>query len=224
MRLVRLVCCRRTDESLRSVTWVDAREKYRGLAASYDRRVRLSERLRQRAFAESPLRAGDVVLDVGCVTGLSFPFIEKAIGPSGRLIGIEQSPEMLAVARERVEAAAWKNVSLIETSAEEAEIPVAVDALIFFVTHDIVRSQAALDNVFGSVKPGAQVLVVGSKWAPWWAFPVNLGVWFLARQYITTFEGLRRPWDRLTRFVPDLRVKQILLGAFYIALGTTRAG
>jgi SAM-dependent methyltransferase len=129
------------------------REKYRRLAANYDRRVRWSERLRRRVFPEFDLRAGDVVLDVGCGTGLSFPFLEEAIGPSGRLVGIEQSPEMLAVAEERVEAAAWQNVTLIEASAEAADIPVAVDALVFFVTHDIVRSQAALENVFGPPSP-----------------------------------------------------------------------
>jgi SAM-dependent methyltransferase len=203
---------------------MDAREKYRRLSASYDRRVRWSELLRRRIFPQFEIRAGDVVLDVGCGTGLSFPFIEEAIGPSGRLLALEQSPEMLAAARKRVEAAAWTNVSLIEAPAEAADIPMAVDALVFFVTHDIVRSQPALANVFGSARQGARVLVVGSKWAPWWAFPLNLPMWLLARQYVTTFEGFRRPWDRVIRFVPDLEVKQIVLGAVYVARGTTRGG
>jgi ubiquinone/menaquinone biosynthesis C-methylase UbiE len=202
----------------------DQIEQYRGIAANYDHRVRAGERLRKQAFAEFDLRVGDVVIDVGCGTGLSFPLIEEAIGPSGRLVGIEQSPEMLALARSRVKEAGWKNVSFVEASVQEAAIPVLADALILFRTHEIMRSPAALEHVFQFAKPAARVLVVGAKWAPWWAFPLNVGIWMAVRHVTTTFEGFRRPWDRVERFVRDLQVRSAALGAHYIAHGTTRAG
>jgi ubiquinone/menaquinone biosynthesis C-methylase UbiE len=47
------------------------------------------------------LGAGDTVLDVGCGTGLSFPLLIDAVGPTGHVIGVDSSPQMLAVARRR---------------------------------------------------------------------------------------------------------------------------
>jgi demethylmenaquinone methyltransferase/2-methoxy-6-polyprenyl-1,4-benzoquinol methylase len=82
------------------------------------------------------LRLGprDVVLDVGCGTGQAFPVLEEAIGPEGRLIGIDLSAAMLARAAERIERDGWRNVTLIESSVEEALVPVTADgALLSFV-------------------------------------------------------------------------------------------
>ena len=50
---------------------------------------------------------GEVVLDAGCGTGLNFERLEDGVGSQGRLVGIDQSPEMLAQARERVERHGW---------------------------------------------------------------------------------------------------------------------
>lgn len=204
------------------MTRADSKQQYRRIAASYDRKaqIRLGERLRHQAFAEFDLRVGDTVVDVGCGTGLSFPLIEEAIGPSGELVGIDQSPEMLAFARARVEDAGWTNVTFVEAPVEEADIPAAADALIFFRVHEVVRSTTALQHVFQSAKPTARVLAVGVKWARWWAFPLNLSIWLLTRNVTTTHEGFRCPWDRLQHFVPDMRVRPVALGAHYIAQGT----
>ncbi len=197
-----------------------SREQYRRRAWSYNCVGRWSEPIRRLAVERLRLRRGDVVLDVGCGTGLSFPFLERGIGPEGRIIGVDASPDMLAHARDRAEGNGWQNVVLIESAAADVVIPELVDALLFHFTHDVMRSPQALENVFRRAKPGACVAAAGTKWAPLWALSVNPIVWFYSRNYVTTFEGFRAPWSHLERLVPDLRVEQLLVGAVYIAGGT----
>jgi demethylmenaquinone methyltransferase/2-methoxy-6-polyprenyl-1,4-benzoquinol methylase len=192
---------------------------YKRRAATYDRGLALAQRLRlwprthHQAVARLSLEPGDVVLDVGCGTGLSFPFIEAQIGSEGRLVGIDLSPDMLAKARERVESSGWQNVTLIESAIEEADIPVAVDAVLFHFVGEVLRSRQALENIFRHVKAGGRVAAAGTKRAPWWAFPLNLYVWFFARRF-------GRPRAHLVRFVPDLTVEPVIMGGVYIAWGT----
>jgi ubiquinone/menaquinone biosynthesis C-methylase UbiE len=181
----------------------------------------MGEKLRKRAFEGFELRPGDTVLDVGCGTGLSFPLIERAIGPSGSIIAVEPSPQMLALAQARVEDSRWKNITFVSAAADEAVFPRPVDAIVIFRVHEVMRSRAALRNVFQAAKPKARVLSVGVKWAPWWAVPLNLVIWTVTRRVTTTREGFARPWDLLAEFVSDLRVRSVALGAHYIASGTT---
>ena len=138
---------------------------YRRLAGSYDLATAWLEPYRRRAISQLRLRPGDVVLDVGCGTGMSFEPIQAAIGPEGRLVGIEPSPEMLASARARVEDAGWSNVTLLEANAEDAAVPGPVDAVLFAFTHDVVISPEALANVLRQVKPGGRVAAAGPKWS-----------------------------------------------------------
>lgn len=199
------------------------REKYRRHAATYDRVGLMSQGTRRLAIDLLDLRAGDVVLDAGCGTGLSFPLIEKAIGLEGRIIGFDASPEMLARARSHVRSNGWDNVILIESAAEDAVIPEPADAVLFHFTHDILRSPRALENLFRQVKPGARVAAAGEKWSNCWLVPVNFYVWLLARGYVSTFEGFQRPWSYLERFVPDLEVRTRIFGAVYVAWGVFSA-
>lgn len=201
-----------------------AREIYRSLAEPYDRSVGAAQGVRREAIARLGLRRGDVVLDVACGTGLSFPLLEEGVGPEGRIIGIDLSPEMLAKARERIDNAGWQNVMLIESAVEEAAIPVAADAAFFHFTHDVMRSPAAIETVFRHLKPGGRVVSAGGKRAAWWALPVNIVMFFISRRYITTFEGFARPWSLLKQYVPNLRVTPALFGAAYIAQGTFQPG
>ena len=201
-----------------------ALELYRKMAPRYDRGGARwpFDGLRRRAVALLALKPGDSVLDVGCGTGLAFPLLEDAIGSEGRIIGIDQSPHMLAMARKRVEANGWPNITLIESSIEEATIPVRADAALFALSHDIMRSPRAVENVIKHVRPGGRISVAGMTWNPWWAFPFNLVHAFRLRRGATTYEGLSRPWTHLQALIPLLQVKRVFgahHGGYYLAWG-----
>jgi ubiquinone/menaquinone biosynthesis C-methylase UbiE len=180
--------------------------------------------MREQAIERLELRVGDVVLDVGCGTGLSFAPLEARIGPEGRVVGIDLSPDMLAIARKRVDREGWRNIMLIEALAERARFPVEADAALFVLTSDLMRSVEALENVLNHLRPGGRVAAAGVKWATSvWAAPVNLARRLQARPYVTTFEGRKRPWDLLEQLVPDLHVEATSLGRTYVACGIGRA-
>jgi len=198
-----------------------AKEKYRRCAPYFDEVAAptLGAAYQRRAIALLGLKRGDVVLDVGCGTGSNFAAIESAIGPSGRLFGVDLTEEMLAQARQRTIANGWRNVMLVHAAAERAYLPVRVDALLFSFTHDVLQSADALHNLLGYAKPGARVAACGLKWAPWWCVPLNALVYQLAQQYHTTFDGLCRPWGKLAQCLPHLQVTTLAFGTIYLASG-----
>jgi demethylmenaquinone methyltransferase/2-methoxy-6-polyprenyl-1,4-benzoquinol methylase len=196
--------------------------RYRAHAPGYDASAARTMALRRRTVARLALQPGQTVLDVACGTGLSFPLLEAGVGETGRIIGVELSPDMLALARERCAREGWRNVTLIESAMETVEIPGPVDAILFNFTHDVLRSAAALERIFAAARPGARVAVAGMKLAPRWMAPVNLLVRAQARPYMTTFEGLARPWDRLERHLAGFERESVLFGTGYIGWGEAR--
>jgi arsenite methyltransferase len=179
---------------------------YRQLAADYDRRTRLIDAQRRRAVAALALRPGDVVLDAGCGSGFCFAPVLAAIGPSGRLLAFDPVPGLLAIARARIARAGWANVELREGAAESVRFDVAADALLLSYVHDVLQSEAALDNLLAQAKAGARVVACGSVLWPRWGWPVN--AWLRARHrgYIANPENFDRPWAKLAPRLADFRV------------------
>jgi ubiquinone/menaquinone biosynthesis C-methylase UbiE len=194
-----------------------ALEQYRHAAAGYDRHMRRFARWQRMAVERLHLQAGETVIDAGCGTGLSFPLLEAAVGATGRIIGIELSPEMISQARERVAAHGWENVTLVESSVETAAVESMADAALFSFTHDVLQSPVAVANVVAHLKPGARLASVGAKLAGGWSPLVNLFVRRSARPYMTTFRGLDRPWRELERYVHEIDVTSLALGGAYVA-------
>ena len=194
--------------------------QYRERAAVYDFELALFEPIRRQAVALLALKRGDLVLDLGCGTGLSLPLLREAVGPSGRIVGVEQSPEMIEKARERVAQHRWHNVSLLCAPVEAVALPAGADAALFHFTHDILRRPEAVAHVVRQLKPGARVAASGLKWAPRWAPVVNLLVLPAALRSVSSLEGLDRPWSHLADCLGGLEVESLLLGAVYMASGS----
>jgi SAM-dependent methyltransferase len=202
---------------------IRALRHYGAMADSYELRTASGDQWRTDLVASLAPRRGEVILDVGCGTGRNFEQILRRIGPDGRLIGIEQSPEMLARARALVQRRGWTNVELVHAGAEDVALPATADAALLCAVHDVMRSPAALANVLRHVRDGGRIVAGGAKWAPWrtrGAVSLNLSTWRLNRECVSTFEGFQQPWSRLAGLIPHLRVDELFYGGGYVASAT----
>ncbi|MFB2600346.1 class I SAM-dependent methyltransferase [Herbiconiux sp. P17] len=181
-------------------------EIYRKKAKRYDLTSRLypapgypQRAQRLRAVRELGLRAGDTVVDLACGTGLNFPLLQEAIGPGGRIIGVDLTDAMLARAEDRIEANGWGNVDLVQADAADFGFPAGVDAIL---------STYALTQVpeCGQViAHGAAALSRGGRWVvldlkvpdltpPWLS---RLGSVAVRRSASLDEWIVRRPWEAI---------------------------
>lgn len=193
--------------------------KYRLRAARYDLELLPFEPVRTEAIAVLDPRPGETVLDVGCGTGLSFGPLLRRLSTQGHVVGIEPSPEMLELARQRIAAHGWRGVTLLQAGAADAPLQGAADAAMFHFTHDVLRDAQALDHVLAHLRPGGRVVAAGLQWAPPWMLPANLFVLGAALYSVTCMEGLDQPWTLLAERLQALEVRTRGFGGIYIASG-----
>ena len=192
---------------------------YRELAPRYDYFTRRINRIRCRTIEALGLRPGETVLDAGCGTGWCVPKLAQRVGPSGRVIGFDPSPEMLAIAHARPGA---ERAELLEAAAETVRLPTAPDAILFSYTHDLIRSRKALDNLLGQARRGCRIAATSTKLYAPWLFPAN---WYLRvthRSYITNFESFAEPWSLLAQYLDDFRVETGPMTQHYVATGVVK--
>jgi ubiquinone/menaquinone biosynthesis C-methylase UbiE len=153
------------------VTQVDRRhdrliETYRKKAKHYDLTSLLypvpgypHRQQRLRTVRALGLRPGDTVVDIACGTGLNFPLLQEAIGPGGRIVGVDLTDAMLARAQERIDTNGWRNVSLVQSDAAEFDFPAGVDAILSTYALTQVPECSAV------IAHGAEALSGGGRWA-----------------------------------------------------------
>jgi SAM-dependent methyltransferase len=190
-------------------------------ARSYDRDTGVFQPYRRAVVEALPLQPGQVVLDVGCGTGLCCGLLREKVGPGGTVIGVEESPEMTAIAREHIAREGWRNVTVVRSRAEDARLEVTADAALFCAVHDILQSPRALRNVMAKLCPGARVAAGGGKWAAPVMVAVNSMVRMLHAPYVRDFSGFDRPWRYLEGLVEDVQVRETAFGGGYVMTGRT---
>jgi SAM-dependent methyltransferase len=192
---------------------------YAAGAASYDHRTDRFMVFRKRLVDALNLRRGDIVVDVGCGTGLCLPLLQEKVGTEGEIFAVDESVAMLDIARTRAAQAGWSNVSFLVAPASEVDLPVDADAALFCAVHDILRCPDSVENILAQLRPGAQVASGGGKWAAPWLLLLNTYIRALHRPFVRSFDGFDRPWSVLGAYLQELDVTDLEYGAGYVATG-----
>ena len=225
---------------------MDARELFAPLGPTYDRYAHLlsfGQDPRWRAFLVSRIpREAKRVLDVA--TGTAAVAIELARAePERTVVGLDQSPEMLAVARERV----GEQIQLHEGRAES--LPFAdgeFDALTFtYLLRYVDDVPATLRELARVVRPGGVIAMQEfglprGAWRPLWELYVRVGLpaagaviapgWHEVGSFLgPSIRGFWREWPERRLLdawrdagLDDVHARQMSLGGGCVVWGTRR--
>jgi ubiquinone/menaquinone biosynthesis C-methylase UbiE len=201
---------------------------YRGMAHRYDLTSNLYRifgfqmgSFRRTAVGALELCAGDTVVELGCGTGLNFPLLERAVGPCGKIIGVDMTDAMLAKARERISRYGWSNIELVQSDVAKYVFERRVDGILStFVMEFVSEYDDLIRRCSAALIPG-KTLVIGDLKHPGgrlaWVAPFLSG---LARPYGTTMDlADRRPWESVRTYLGDTKLKEFYFGCAYLAYG-----
>jgi ubiquinone/menaquinone biosynthesis C-methylase UbiE len=109
------------------------------------------------ALANYQFRGDEWILDIGCGDGKTSAKIAEQV-PRGRVVGIDTSTSMLAVAKQ-----AYGNIKNLEFHLQDAMVmhfEQKFDLVVsFFAMHWIKDQAAVLKNVYQVLKPGGRVIM-----------------------------------------------------------------
>jgi SAM-dependent methyltransferase len=189
-------------------TWDDSAEGWKRWWPTFERSAQI---VNDRLVELAGVRAGNRVLDIATGSGEPALTIARAVGPSGRVVAVDMSPGMLAIARERIDAAQLTNVDLVESDAESLRLdPHSFDAALcrwgLMFMPDLEGMVRAIHR---ALKPGARFATAV------WAQADKVPMLGLARDAIRRITGIVPPPNALdpTRLADTSIVERSLAAA-----------
>jgi demethylmenaquinone methyltransferase / 2-methoxy-6-polyprenyl-1,4-benzoquinol methylase len=151
------------------------REMFDRISPSYDRMNRLMSmgldgRWRRRAVREAAVAPGDHVLDVCCGTGDLAIELRRAVGPSGRVVGLDFSPQMLDVARGKTGQVEWVQGDALALPFADGEFAAATVA---WGVRNLADHEQGFREMARVVRPGGRVVCLEMSTPPPWAAPFS---------------------------------------------------
>ncbi|MBT7755451.1 MAG: methyltransferase domain-containing protein, partial [Candidatus Magasanikbacteria bacterium] len=167
------------------------------------------------------LRPGDTVVEIGCGTGLNFGLLRDAVGPSGRIVGVDLTDAMLEQAKERVQGQHWDNVTLVQSSAAAFDFPPELDGVISTFALTLEPDYAkVIEHARLALRPGGRLVVADIRLPPGWLrFFAPLMIWLVRPFAVSMAVAKRRPWEVMRETLAEFRYLPRYFGIGYIASG-----
>lgn len=111
--------------------------------------------------ALASLAPGETVLDLGSGGGIDVLLSAKRVGPTGRAIGLDMTPEMLALARKNAATAGATNVDFLQGNIEN--IPLEDGSVDVIISNCVINlspdKDAVLAEAMRVLRPGGRFAV-----------------------------------------------------------------
>lgn len=213
--------------------WVDCdrgtvRKRYDRIAQFipfFDRLFFLPGDLRRKAVGRLNLSRGDSVLDIGCGTGVNFPYLHDAVGSAGRIYGVDISPGMLRKAKARRDGQGWDNIELSERDVLDYAAPAPLDGVLFSLSYNTMPHHCAvLHHAWRQLRPGGRLVIVDAKLPPGWGGRLILPFSLWLMKHTMLGNPLIRPWEELAEIVGAVEMRERLFSSYYICSATKPFG
>lgn len=176
---------------------------------------------RKKAVTALQLKTGDTVVELGCGTGLNFALLQHAVGPKGKVIGVDLTAEMLDQAKTRIERHGWNNVELVQADAAAYEFPQNIGGVLStFALSLVPEYDAIIQYAADALSPGKRCVVLDLKHPermPMWL--VLFGVWVTRPFGVSLDLEGRHPWESVERYLVNTTFEELYLGFAYISAG-----
>jgi len=112
-------------------------------------------------FSLGPINLGETVVDAGSGAGLDSLIASRMVGPAGRVIGFDMTPEMLSKARAGAVAAGAANLEFCQGHIEALPLPDGFADLVISngVLNLMLDKVATLREWFRVLKPGGRLYI-----------------------------------------------------------------
>jgi arsenite methyltransferase len=110
-------------------------------------------------IAIAELRPGEVVLDLGSGGGIDCFLAAKQVGPDGKVIGLDMTPDMIRLARRNAKKVGATNVEF--RFGEMEDMPLADESVDVIISNCVINLSPDKDAVFGEayrvLRPGGRM-------------------------------------------------------------------
>lgn len=123
-------------------------------------------------LATSSVKEGDIVLDLGCGTGLDLLLAAEKVGLKGKVIGVDMNEDMLKKAKENIDVSKFKNIELRKGMIED--LPIESGSIDWVISNCVINLSSDKEKAFAEIarvlKPNGRMLIsdIVSENMPWW--------------------------------------------------------